>query len=165
MKNKATLAVLFSFCLASMSVLADAPMNNTELMETVQLLKKRIEMLEKQVAAQARQMDTQSQKIEERAAQVPAAEEAGWFKDVEISGLLEVEAGHTNPYTGGGESDIVLATVELGVDAKIYDDWVTAHILALHEDDDTAATVPAVLAGAATGNSADTVTVQLAVEF
>ena len=53
-----------------------------------------------------------------------------------FSGLIEVEASATDGYGGEDESDIVLATVELGLDAQIAD-WVNGHILLLWEEDDT----------------------------
>lgn len=49
---------------------------------------------------------------------------------------MEVEAGWTDPYSGDDESDIVLATMELGIGARI-NDWTRADILFLHEEDDT----------------------------
>jgi hypothetical protein len=59
-----------------------------------------------------------------------------WFDRITFSGLVEVEAGFVHGFGGVKESDVVLATVELGFDAEISD-WVNAHVLLLHEDDDT----------------------------
>ena len=53
-----------------------------------------------------------------------------------ISGLIEVEAGHVSPYTGDAESDIILATFELGIEAQI-NDWVKATASLLYEQDET----------------------------
>lgn len=55
---------------------------------------------------------------------------------LEVNGALEVELGTSEDFTGTKGSDIALATVELGFDAQITP-WVSAHILFLHEDDDT----------------------------
>lgn len=53
-----------------------------------------------------------------------------------ISGLIEVEAYHASPYAGDNESDIVLATFELGIEAQI-NDWATATAALLYEQDET----------------------------
>ena len=58
---------------------------------------------------------------------------------VEITGVAEVEANFTQDTgfaPGVSESDIALATVELGVDAAVSKD-VSAHVLFLYEEDDT----------------------------
>ena len=55
---------------------------------------------------------------------------------VTFGGLVEVEATTGKDYEGTKESDITLATVELGLDAEITD-WVNGHILLLYEEDDT----------------------------
>ena len=36
-----------------------------------------------------------------------------WYRNIEIAGLIEVEASYLSPYEGDSESDIVLATAEL----------------------------------------------------
>ena len=56
--------------------------------------------------------------------------------DIEISGAIEIEAGFSSDFNDTDSSDITLATVELGIDAKI-NDRVSGHLLLLHEDDDT----------------------------
>lgn len=53
-----------------------------------------------------------------------------------ISGLIEVEAGYHSPYEGDSESDISLATFELGINARI-NNWVEAAVALLYEEDDT----------------------------
>ena len=65
-----------------------------------------------------------------------------WTDRVTISGLIEAEAGYAtfDPADPGAnsedESDVVLATVELGVDVDIAK-HVTGHVLLLWEEDDT----------------------------
>ncbi len=55
--------------------------------------------------------------------------------EVTIGGLLEVEASQTSDFiTEEDSSDIALATVELGLDASV-NEWVSAHVLLLYEDD------------------------------
>jgi hypothetical protein len=64
-----------------------------------------------------------------------------WYDRIQISGLVEVEAGYgevdfTDPTAGDEEtSDVDLATVELDVDAKIAD-HVDGHVLLKYEEDD-----------------------------
>ncbi|MFC1588636.1 LbtU family siderophore porin [Pseudomonadota bacterium] len=55
---------------------------------------------------------------------------------IAISGAVEVEFNTGNDHTSAVSGDIALATVEIGFDAKINDN-VSAHVLMLHEDDDT----------------------------
>lgn len=52
---------------------------------------------------------------------------------LEFSGLVEVEAFTGKDFSGAKTSDVSLATVELGLDAKITD-MVSAHVLALYEE-------------------------------
>ncbi len=82
-------------------------------------LKHKVERLEK---------SRQTQKI-------PEAEGSRWFERIELSGLVEVETGYTDG-PGGSESDLVVATVELGLDAQVTP-WVNAHALILYEEDET----------------------------
>jgi len=59
-----------------------------------------------------------------------------WSERLSFSGLIEVEAFTMDGYNGEDESDITLATVELGLDAQIAD-WVSGQIVLLWEEDDT----------------------------
>jgi hypothetical protein len=59
-----------------------------------------------------------------------------WYRNIEIAGLIEVEAGYLSPYEGDSESDIVLATAELGIRSQV-NDWVEAGISFLYEQDAT----------------------------
>lgn len=72
-----------------------------------------------------------------------AAEEKGnWADRIVISGAVEAEAGFVSAdYNDSAtddvdESDIVLATAELGLDAEIHK-HVSGHVLLLWEEDDT----------------------------
>lgn len=74
-------------------------------------------------------------------AQPEAAAEDGGSRtgSVEITGLVEVEVGHVRPHEGDSGMDVVLATVELGVVARITD-WLSGEALFLFEegeDEDT----------------------------
>jgi hypothetical protein len=58
---------------------------------------------------------------------------------ISISGLIEVEAAFMDDETAApneDSSDITLATVELGIDAKV-NEHVKGHILFLYEEDET----------------------------
>lgn len=54
---------------------------------------------------------------------------------VELKGLVEVEATSAEDFNGDDQSDITLATVEVGLDARISD-WSQAHLLLLYEEDE-----------------------------
>ncbi|MCW8853612.1 MAG: hypothetical protein OQK72_02815, partial [Gammaproteobacteria bacterium] len=56
--------------------------------------------------------------------------------NVRLSGLVEVEYGYNEDYAKVDSSDIVLATVELAIDATINDN-VDISVGLLHEEDDT----------------------------
>ncbi len=71
----------------------------------------------------------------EAAAASHAEEGAHWSDSVEITGLIEVEGGYEDPYEGDSESDAVVATVELGVAARMHD-WVSGEIVLLFEEDE-----------------------------
>jgi hypothetical protein len=141
MHLKSTIAMLLSLGLVSAPALAQTSMNDADVRETVGILKERIEQLERQLDAQRERMEQVGNRIKEHDRQIAESsvteEQDGWFNDIELSGVVEVEAAKNFGFEDEESSDIALATVELGVDARIYDDWITAHILALHEDDDT----------------------------
>lgn len=59
-----------------------------------------------------------------------------WYRNIEIAGLIEVEASYLSPYEGDSESDIVLATAELGIRSQV-NDWVEAGISFLYEQNET----------------------------
>lgn len=56
--------------------------------------------------------------------------------EIEVSGVIEVEAAFGEDFAGSDSSDATLATVEIGIDSEISE-GVMAHILLLHEEDDT----------------------------
>ena len=70
-----------------------------------------------------------------RTEKIPEAEGSRWFERVELSGLVEVEAGYTDS-ADGAESDLAVSTVEVGLDAQVTP-WVNAHVLILYEEDET----------------------------
>lgn len=52
-----------------------------------------------------------------------------------LSGVVEVEANHTNDFGGNNSSGLELATVELAIDAQAHP-WVQGHVLFLYEEGD-----------------------------
>ncbi len=54
---------------------------------------------------------------------------------VDLRGLVEVEAISAEDFNGDDTSDISLATVEVGLDARISD-WSQAHLLLLYEENE-----------------------------
>ncbi|WP_145926351.1 LbtU family siderophore porin [Syntrophotalea acetylenica] len=64
-----------------------------------------------------------------------------WLDRISIGGLIEVEAAYVNvdsddPDADGNESDLTLATVELGIDVDFVK-HVSGHVLLLWEEDET----------------------------
>lgn len=73
-----------------------------------------------------------NQSLEERV----SALESGWFQNITVGGLIEIEASYTDPDTGDASSDVVVATAELGFEGQITDE-LSAAVVLLHEEDDT----------------------------
>lgn len=94
-------------------------------------LEKRLAYLEQRVKSQ----DAVITEKNEQLAKLGGGEAGGWFQSVEIGGVVEVEAAHTDDGTSDS-TDIAVPTVELGVAAQI-NDWVSAEVVALYEDDGT----------------------------
>ena len=66
----------------------------------------------------------------------------GWIEDISVGGLLETEAAYAryepadNRQPDEKSSDIVLSTIEIGLDTRI-NEHVSGHVLFLWEEDDT----------------------------
>ncbi len=90
-----------------------AEMSNTELEQEIKALKEKLE--------------------KEKGSGVDALKSINEF--ISISGCIEIEAFSTDGYESEDESDIALATVELGIDVDL-NDWITGHILLLWEEDE-----------------------------
>mgnify|MGYP006225581527 CR=1 FL=1 len=98
------------------SLLAESQVN-----DRLESAEKRLEYLESRV-------QDQDSTINEKASG------NSWFNNVEIGGLIEVEAGFEDPQDGDSESSLTLATAELGIAAQITE-MVSAEIVLLYEDD------------------------------
>lgn len=118
-----------------------------EIKDELAAIKARLKQLENQVEKQNDTIQHQQDIIENKSKQIEALAEVtetkqnnsggnAWFNKVEISGLVEVEAGHNNPDEGDDSSDVVLATAEIGIAAEI-NDWVSSEIVLLYEEDET----------------------------
>ena len=87
------------------------------------------------IERQADIIDGQQKQLTEGTAQ----SSGGWFQNIEIGGLVEVEANYVDPYTGPGTgrstSDLTLATVEVGISSQV-NNWTRADIILLHEEDE-----------------------------
>ncbi len=83
---------------------------------------------------QPKRMKKMAENIEKKRSAVSGAD--AWYNNIEVDGLIEVEASHYSPYQGDDESDIVLATFELGIASQITD-WVEVGGSLLYEQHDT----------------------------
>lgn len=99
-------------------------------------LERRIKYLEQRVAAQDEMIVEKDRQI----AELTGREDA-WFDAVEIGGVIELEAAYAShgaddaPYEGDPSTTAELATLELGIAARIHD-WVGAEIVVKNDDDD-----------------------------
>lgn len=64
-----------------------------------------------------------------------SADHHDWSKKISINGLIEVEYSNGEDYAGASVSDVALATIALGIEARV-NNMITANILLLDEDDD-----------------------------
>ncbi len=118
--KKTLLASTISLALGSLSPFSSAVADEQALRQEILNLKHKVERLEKS-------------RIPLASAETETEEPQGnWFDNISLSGLVEVEAGYADT-PDGSESDIILATVEFGIDAQLTD-WVNAHVLFLYED-------------------------------
>ncbi|MDX9766420.1 MAG: LbtU family siderophore porin [Ectothiorhodospiraceae bacterium] len=100
--------------LGGFASMAPAHADDAQAAERLRFLNERIEVLE----------------AESEARRQAAAEEG---PSLSWSALVEVEAGWAEDYAGESSSDLVLATVELGLEARI-NEWLGGRVLLLHED-------------------------------
>lgn len=126
-KQIALLIMLSSFA----AFPAYANPDTEEMMRMIIELKKRVEELEDQLAQQSQRVEQVETMAKEEKSESP---DAG---NIEFHGLVEVEATSGEDQTGTDGSDITLATVELGVDFSVFNNWVSGSVVALYEDNDT----------------------------
>lgn len=107
--------------------------------DEIAAIKARLAVLEQQLADQnqvIKEKDRQIQELTENPSVREKPGESAWFRNVEVGGVVEVEAAYNDPDVGDSSSDIVVSTVELAVAAQI-NDWVAGEITLLYEDPDT----------------------------
>lgn len=92
-------------------------------------MEKRLKYLEQRVASQDQVIAQKDKQISE----LTNGGEGGWFQNVEIGGVVEIEASRTDE-EGGDSNDIITPTVELGIAAQI-NDWVSGEIVLLYEEE------------------------------
>ncbi|MDJ0739927.1 MAG: hypothetical protein QNJ91_09435 [Gammaproteobacteria bacterium] len=95
-------------------------------------IKARLSALERQVREQDAEIRAKDREIAALRDASRASDDGHWSDRVEVGGVIEVEASHTSPYRGDSESDIVVATVEVGIAAQI-NDWTAGEIVLLYE--------------------------------
>ena len=154
MKNKLLVGAALGSLLLASSTTAYALSSETEALLKLLEEKKIITQKESESFRQTIEKDMVAEedakpsrlKIEE---EIRGKEEVGAHEEsllgkinerVTLSGLVEVEAASAEDFEGSDESDITLATVELGLDAEITE-MVNAHLLLLWEEDDTESVV------------------------
>ncbi|HID53124.1 MAG TPA: LbtU family siderophore porin [Anaerolineae bacterium] len=117
-RQKTISAAVFFLAAGTVSPFSSAVADEQELRQEILNLKHKVERLEKSriPLAEDRKDETETQ----------------WFENITLSGLVEVEASYADT-PEGRESDLIVATVELGIDAQLTD-WVNAHVLFLYED-------------------------------
>jgi hypothetical protein len=120
MYTQTLLASAISLTLGSLSPFSTAVADEQELHQEILNLKHKVERLEKSRIPLAT-LETEKEEPQ-----------TNWFNNITLSGLVEVESGYADT-PDGSESDIILATVEFGIDAQ-FTDWVNAHVLFLYED-------------------------------
>ncbi|WP_456406631.1 LbtU family siderophore porin [Thiolapillus sp.] len=120
--NKNLIAASISLAVGALLPFSSAAADEQELRQEIMNLKHKVERLEKSRIPLVTQ-ETEKQEQEQ---------ETQWFENISFSGLVEVEASYADT-ADGDESDIVVATVEFGIDAQLTD-WVNAHVLFLYED-------------------------------
>ena len=96
-------------------------------------MEKRLQALEKRIETQDKVIEAKNKKIDQLTSQ-SGTTSGGWFSNVEIGGVVEVEATSVDPDNAGDTSDINVATVELGIAAQV-NDWTSAEIVLLYEND------------------------------
>jgi hypothetical protein len=116
-----TVALTVTLFASPMTALAAHPTDGNPEIEN---LKQRIEALESDLAAGKRQEPEQPLLISALA------------EKITLSGLIELEASYNKPEGGEENSDLTLATVELGLEVQATD-YLGGHILLLWEEGET----------------------------
>ncbi len=140
--------------LAATQVAMSQEISNYELMKEVTRLKVKTDQLEAQIKGEMpgesgagekehyHSVKSLADRVRRIEGQVKEGVLGNWADRIELSGLIEIEVGYEDldfddsAQSDKESSDIVLATVELGVDVDIAK-HVKGHVLFLWEEDDT----------------------------
>ena len=121
-------------------------MSNDAIVQELKALKERINKLEKQLTEKDKEIEQIKAEAAIKNEEAPGESgELKWFDRIEVSGAIEVEYGHESHdvkdpannlrSVSTDDDDIVLATVELGIDAQI-NKYTQGHVLLLYEEDE-----------------------------
>ncbi len=130
--KKALLAATISAALAGGGAAGAATLE-----ERLEAMEKRLNYLEKRVETQDEvilEKDREIAELKKTTGGNSAASSGSWIDNIEVSGLIEIEASHTSPDGDKDESDLITPTVELGIAAQV-NDWVSAELVLLYEED------------------------------
>jgi hypothetical protein len=118
--------------LITVSFSFSSSINAASVEERLIAMEKRLQQLEQRIAEQEQVIKEKDKQIVELSSN--PEEKNNWVDNIEIGGVVEVEAQNVSPDGSPDESDIYVATVELGISAKI-NDWTEAEVVLLYEDD------------------------------
>ncbi len=122
------------------TVLAQSVSADSLTEQRLEQMEQRLKLLEQHVRQQQQMLHSKDQQIKQlqEQSQSTSAPRSGdnWFEKIEIGGVVEVEATHSDPENGEASNDIAVATVELSIAAPI-NDWVASQIVLLYEEDST----------------------------
>ncbi|MDY7036371.1 MAG: LbtU family siderophore porin [Thermodesulfobacteriota bacterium] len=121
-------------------------MSNDEIVQELKALKERIHKLEKELTEKDKEIEEMKAAASQRKEEAPGESgQLNWFDRLTFSGAIEVEYGHESREVkdpannlrsvSTDNDDIVLATVELGIDAQI-NKYAQGHVLLLYEEDE-----------------------------
>ena len=123
---------ILSFAAALALIAWNAPaLAQTSIEERLANMEQRIRHLERRIADQDRVIVEKEREI----SRLKGRDDA-WFNDLEITGVVEIEGSHSDSFEGDSASDVAIATAAIGIGAQV-NDWVSAEIGLLHEEDDT----------------------------
>ena len=128
--KKTTLGLAISLSLASAGDVTAASVE-----DRLEEMEKRLRQLEQRVASQEQIIREKDQQISELTDKGESPD-AGVNEKISIGGVIEVEANHVDSDGADDESDIYVATVELGISAQI-NQWTAAEVVLLYENDDS----------------------------
>ncbi len=108
--------------------------------ERVASMEQRMQKLEQRLRKQDLELQVKERQIaelKERRAGNGEYGGSGWFKNVTLSGAVEVEAfsSDNDGFSGDDASDINVATAELGIEVFV-NDWTSANLVLLWEEED-----------------------------